>query len=99
MAKNDGSENNQELRKPSYPTDALPGSAAKVEVMVARVACGEHPHHPDDARDTDDGPGFPMGERADIVREREIQAGRMDRSGLRRREWLGKQSRRGAVVV
>lgn len=35
--------------KPCQPTDALPGSAAKVEVLRMRLARGESLWHPDDA--------------------------------------------------
>jgi hypothetical protein len=36
-------------RRPAAPTAAPPGSAAKVEVLAARAAAGEHLWHPDDA--------------------------------------------------
>ena len=35
---------------PPFPTDAVPGSAAKVAVMAERYARGYHLHHPRDAR-------------------------------------------------
>lgn len=76
--------NNIQLRKPTYPTSALPGSAIKAKVMELRFARGEHIHHPDDARDADDGPGYPASEAAGAVREREIKAGRMARAGTRK---------------
>ena len=34
---------------PLFPTSAQPGSEAKMQVMAARIARHEHPHHPDDA--------------------------------------------------
>lgn len=46
------------LTQPAFPTFALPGSKEKLEVMIERVEHGESPHHPNDARDTDDGPGL-----------------------------------------
>ena len=36
-------------RLPAEPTDALPGSAAKLAVMAARAEAGFALHHPDDA--------------------------------------------------
>ena len=40
---------------PPHSTQALPGTAAKVEVMARRIASGYHPHHSDDARWDDAG--------------------------------------------
>jgi hypothetical protein len=37
-------------RPPAEPTDALPGTKAKLDVMIARVRRGEWPQHPDDAK-------------------------------------------------
>jgi hypothetical protein len=37
--------------RPSKPMKALPGTLAKLHVMIERVERGEMPHHPDDARD------------------------------------------------
>ncbi len=37
-------------RLPGRPTEAVPGSEAKIQIMIARVARGERPCHPDDAR-------------------------------------------------
>lgn len=34
---------------PSVPTDAAPGSEAKIKCMIERLARGESLHHPDDA--------------------------------------------------
>ena len=34
---------------PDSPTDALPGSQEKIEVMSRRYQSGKHLHHPDDA--------------------------------------------------
>lgn len=44
-------------RPPSAPTTALPGSRAKLQVMIERLARGEDAHHQDDARDSDDNRG------------------------------------------
>lgn len=41
---------NRRGRLPASPTDALPGSEAKILVMQERVARGELPCHPRDAR-------------------------------------------------
>jgi transcriptional regulator with XRE-family HTH domain len=38
-------------RRLPVPTDALPGSPRKVQVLAERQARGEQLHHPDDARD------------------------------------------------
>lgn len=35
---------------PDEPTDALPGTVAKMDVMSARIEAGYQPHHPLDAR-------------------------------------------------
>lgn len=45
-------------RVPSYPTSAPPGSLLKQLVMRHRIERGEQPHHPADARDSDDKRGF-----------------------------------------
>jgi hypothetical protein len=39
------------LVTPAEPTDAMPGSKRKMQVMADRLERGELPHHPDDARD------------------------------------------------
>lgn len=40
------------LRIPQ-PTQALPGSAEKIAVLMARVAAGQYLHHPKDRREVD----------------------------------------------
>lgn len=42
---------NKVLALPAQPTAAMPGSRAKLLVMIARVARGESPMHPEDASD------------------------------------------------
>ena len=37
-------------RVPLWPTDALPGTEEKMDVMRLRLERGEMPHHPGDAR-------------------------------------------------
>jgi hypothetical protein len=44
---------------PAAPTDAPPGSAAKVEALAARAAAGERLFHPLDRSDRLDSPGWP----------------------------------------
>lgn len=44
----DSEEDSEELPPPKWPTDALPGSPEKIEVMRARVALGFSPFHSDD---------------------------------------------------
>src|ERR1700722_5339492 len=41
---------NGSLGPPDTPTDALPGTAAKVDVMAERYKARRNLHHPDDAR-------------------------------------------------
>ena len=36
--------------EPGEPTNALPGTVAKMIVMMERIARGERPHHPKDAK-------------------------------------------------
>lgn len=38
------------VKWPKQPTEALPGTLEKMDVMRARVAKGLHPHHPNDRR-------------------------------------------------
>jgi hypothetical protein len=42
-------------RAPKRPTSAMPGSPAKIAVLMARVAAGEHLYHPDDKASYDGG--------------------------------------------
>jgi hypothetical protein len=41
-------DNNKKPRLPTYPTDALPGSAEKIAIMEARFAEGLAVFHPED---------------------------------------------------
>jgi hypothetical protein len=43
------------------PTDAPPGSAAKVEALAERARLGQTLYHPKDRRDRDDAPGWEAG--------------------------------------
>jgi hypothetical protein len=53
---------------PSYPTCAPPGSKMKADVMARRVGRGVQPNHPQDARYSDDAPGFPAKMAAHLAR-------------------------------
>jgi hypothetical protein len=42
------------------PTDAVPGSPEKIEIMAARAAAGEQLHHPRDAKHSPTGWAVPV---------------------------------------
>jgi len=50
---------------PASPTIAMPGTKAKFLVMCARIERGEQPHHPFDAKDSEQHHGYPATENTD----------------------------------